>query len=291
MNKADRRWLGTTDPFARLRKIETMDLEQEYREICVLFYSDFQSAMMTKGFTGFMFNNAAPRISAILAETGELEHRLAKRVVDTTVLASAVMTSGFKEGAGRDAARRVNAMHSRYDIHPDDFIAVAVEEILGSIELAERHGWREVTAKEREALRLYYSHQARAFGGSKAVPDSLDGIHEFWNHYLDHDVYYAPQNERLARVLLNWYKGMAPKLERPFVEHILISELDPRIARACGLAPAKGLSRRISQAFLGYAARKDPLPDGAPSKLQGLVDQVYPQGYGFEDLGTHSPKG
>jgi hypothetical protein len=128
--------------------------------------------MLTKSFSGFMFTFAAPRISRVLSATGELEHRIAKRVVDTTLLATAVLQHGFK-GTGRDAARRINSMHSRYDIHPDDFVAVGSEEVLGSLELAERYGWREVTDKEREAVRIFYSHQARAFGSPKLLPASV----------------------------------------------------------------------------------------------------------------------
>jgi hypothetical protein len=52
-------------------------------KIATLFYTDFQSVMTPKSFNGLMFTYAAPRISRVLATTGESEHRIAKRVVDT----------------------------------------------------------------------------------------------------------------------------------------------------------------------------------------------------------------
>jgi hypothetical protein len=284
-------WLGTGDPNARLRKIESLDLETQYREITQLFYADFQSVMLTKGFNGFMFNNAAPRISRILGATGELERRLAKRIVDTTLLATAVMQHGFKDGEGRDAARRVNAMHSRYDIHPDDFIAVAAEETLGSLELAERYGWRPVTEKEQEALRLYYNQQARAFGSTRPHPASITELKQFFSDYLDRSVFFEPQNRKLGQVLLNWYGERVPWPLRSLFQKLLIADLDPRITRACGLPKPSKVMQRLTRVMLRLLGRKDPVPDGGPNGLQALVQSVYPNGWTYSDLGsTPGPK-
>lgn len=285
MSRTKPQWLGTYDRHARLRKIETLDLDTQYREITLLFYGDFQSVMMTKGFNGFMFNNAATRISRVLASTGELEHRLAKRVVDTTLLASAVMQYGFKEEAGRDAARRVNAMHNRYNIHPDDFLAVAAEETLGSLELAERYGWRPVTEKEQEALCLFYGHQARAFGGTKELPGSIPELKAFFSHYLDTQLHYEPHNEKLARVLIDWYGERVPGPFRGIFRTLLVADLDPRIIRACGLRQPPKLMKRLARTFLRRVGRKDPVPDGMPSGLEDLVRSVYPNGWTINDLG------
>lgn len=278
-------WLATNTPYARLRKIETLDLKTQYREITQLFYADFQSVMLTKGFNGFMFNNAAVRISRVLGATGELEHRIAKRVVDTTLLATAVMQHGFKDGQGRDAARRVNAMHSRYDINPDDFLAVAAEETLGSIELAERYGWRPVTDKEQEALRLYYNHQARAFGSTKELPPSIAEVKLFFSHYLDTALGFEPQNRKLAQSLVKWYGERVPGPFRGLFRTLLVADLDPRIIRACGLRQPSKLMTQLAQLLLRRTGRKDPVPDGAPTGLEDLVRSVYPNGWTFDDLG------
>jgi uncharacterized protein (DUF2236 family) len=236
-----------------------------------------------------MFTYAAPRISHVLSATGELEHRIAKRVVDTTLLASAVMEHGFK-GAGRDAARRVNAMHSRYEIHPDDFVAVGCEEALGSLELAERYGWREVTEKEQEAVLLYYSHQARAFGSPKMLPATVPEMRAAFSKYLDSELRYEPQNERLTSVLLKWFGNLVPVPLRPLFRMLIVADLDPRIAHACGLRPASKGARWIAQKVLRRNGRQDPVPDGAPNGLEALVQKVYPNGWDVNLLGTHNIK-
>lgn len=290
MSNTKRLWLGTDNPHARLRKIETLDLETQHREITQLFYADFQSVMLTKGFNGFMFNNAATRISRVLGSTGELEHRIAKRVVDTTLLATAVMQHGFKEGQGRDAARRVNAMHSRYDIHPDDFLAVAAEETLGSLELAERYGWRPVTDKEQEALRLYYNHQARAFGSTKELPPTIAEVKLFFSHYLDTSLSFEPQNKKLAQVLIKWYGERVPGPFRGLFRTLLVADLDPRIIRACGLRQPPSIMTQLARLLLRRTGRKDPVPDGVPTGLEELVRSVYPNGWTFDDLGGAKAK-
>lgn len=286
MKRHERRWLGTTDPYARLRKIESLDLDTRYREITQLFYADFQSTMLAKPFNGFMMNYTSPRIAAVLASTGELEHRVAKRVIDTTILASTVMIEGFT-GAGREAARRVNAMHKHYDIHPDDFLAVGAEEALGSIELAERYGWRDVTPKEKQAVLMYYSQQTRAFGSARPLPETIAETQAFFDHYIDTQVRYDPQNERLARVMLGWIGNLAPALIRPLIGPLLLAQFDDRLARACGFRPMPGPIKALAHAVLRRIGAQDPIPDGAPNHLEALVRKVYPNGYRIGEVGTH----
>src|SRR5580698_898424 len=164
----------------------------------MLFYADFQSVMMPKSFNGLMFTYSAPRISRVLATTGESEHRIAKRVVDTALLAQTVMQHGFSSPLGARAVRRVKEMHHRYEIYEDDFVAVGCESIVDTIALADRFGWRSVTDKEREAIRMYFNSQARAFGSRKPLPASLPLVERFYSDYLDTELRCEPQNRRLA---------------------------------------------------------------------------------------------
>jgi hypothetical protein len=280
-------WLGTPDRYARLRRIEVLDLKDSYREITTLFYGDFRSVMLPKSFNGFMFTFCSPRMSRILYSTGEIEQRIAKRVVDTTLLASAVMLEGFGSAAGAEAGRRVHAMHSHYDIHEDDFVATAAEEALASLELAEKFGWRSVTDKEREALRLYYSRQARVFGSRKPLPASIPLTKRFFSNYIDEQARFEPQNERLANVLIDWFCGLVPAPMRGIYRTFLLGNLDPRITRACGFPVPSKISIWAAQAAMKRMGKKDPVPDGAPNRLDDLVKSVYPNGWQMSKLGTH----
>lgn len=276
------------DRFARLQKIEGLDVETHYREITLLFYADFQSVMMTKGFNGFLFTYASPRISAVLEATGEVERRLLKRILDTSLLASAVMEHGLRSEQGRAAARRVNAMHSRYSINPEDFVAVGAEEALGSIDLAERYGWRPVSNKEREALRLFYGRQAAAFGSTRPFPATLEALKAFFDNYNDRELRFENRNKKLAEILVGFYGSLVPKPLRPVFTRILLADVDPRMLAACGLRRPPPPLRWAARAFLKANGRKDPLPDGAPNPLEAMARQVYPDGWTIEKLGTHT---
>jgi ER-bound oxygenase mpaB/B'/Rubber oxygenase, catalytic domain len=280
-------WLGTPDRYARLRRIEALDLKASYREITALFYGDFQSVMLPKSCSGLMFTFSAPRISRVLSSTGEVEHRIAKRVVDTTLLASAVMEHGFGTGIGADAARRVSAMHRHYDIHEDDFVATACEEALVSLELAEKFGWRRVTDKEREALRIFYNRQARVFGSPKPLPESIPLMRQFFSGYLDTQLRFEPQNLRLAKALISWFCGLAPRPLRPLFPTFLLANVDARIVRACGLRVPSKISSWAAHAAMKIVGMRDPLPDNAPNGLEELARSIYPSGWQVNELGTH----
>jgi hypothetical protein len=291
MDMSTRLWLGTPDRYARLRRIEALDVKDCYREITMLFYGDFRSVMLPKSFNGFMFTFSSPRMSRILNSSGEIEQRIAKRVVDTTLLASAVMVQGFGTAAGGEAARRVHAMHSHYDIHEDDFVATACEEALVSLNLAEKFGWRPVTDKEREALRIFYSRQARVFGSPKPLPASVTQMKQFFSNYLDTQLRFEPQNLSLANVLINWFCSLVPGPLRRMYPTFLLAHLDPRIVRACGLRAPSRISSWAAHAVMKMVGERDPVPDDAPNRLDALVKSVYPNGWQMNKLGTHVENG
>ncbi len=280
-------WLGTTDPYVRVKKIRTLDPERDSREICKLFYQDFLSLMVVPALGGYMLANGAPRQSRILISTGELEHRVAKRFVDTALLGTAVLEHGVaKPGPGRDAARRVNAMHRSYDIHPEDMLAFGASQVLLAIEAAERLGWRPVTQIEREALRVHYAGETKLFGGRLPMPESLDEVAEFFDDYQEKQLRFEPQNLRLANVLLDFLCTLFPAPLRPWTSTLLLAQLDPRIIRACGLTEPSLLSRRLSDSAFRLIGARDPLPDSAPNLFEMLIARVYPQGYTIQSLGT-----
>jgi hypothetical protein len=287
MPKTKPLWLGSTDRYARLRRIEILDVESDYREIAVLFYDDFNSIMLLQAVTGFLLTYASPRMSRILSSTGESEQRVAKRFVDTALLARSVLQHGLGPGSGRDAARRVNAMHRQYGIHPEDFVAVGCDEVVMSLDIADRFGWRKVSDKEREALRIYYTHQARAFGSRLPLPSTLAGMRELWDRYMDEQLAFEPQNLRLANVLLEYVAKLMPRPLQPLMKPLLLAQVDPRAVRACGLRVPSAMTKRLSTTAFRGLGKADPVPDNAANGLARLAKTVYPAGWQVDTLGTH----
>ncbi|GAA1657081.1 oxygenase MpaB family protein [Actinoplanes couchii] len=278
------------DRDARRRRIAALDPAVDHREITRLFYLDFQSVMLLQAVTGNLMTFAVPRMSRILDATGQFTEHTARRFIDTTLLVNEVLEHGLDPGPGRDAARRVNGMHRHYDIHPDDFVAVGCDVPLMSLEIADRFGWRPVLDAERESLRLHFSAVARAFGSHHPMPPALPQMRARWDRYLDEQVAYEPQNERLTRAFLNYLPTLLPRPVRPLINPILTAQVDPRILRGCGLPLPSRARRRLSTTVLRTLGRLDPRPDSPPGSA-GPLDQhikaIYPYGWSTPDLGTH----
>jgi hypothetical protein len=282
------------DRYARVRRIESLDPETDYREIATLFYLDFQSVMVLQAVTGNLMTFAVPRMSRILTATGQFENHTAKRVVDTSLLVAAVMEHGLGPGTGREAARRVNAMHREYDIHPDDFVAVGCDVPIMSLTIADAFGWRPVTDNERESLRIHYSKEARAFGSHLPLPSTLPEMHAFWDHYLDTQIAFEPQNKRLADAFMAYLPSLAPAPLRPLIGPLLLAQVDPRILRGCGLSLPSRLRKRISTPALRKLGQQGPAPASAGEGEGGGVmakqaDGIYKHGWTVNSLGTHLP--
>ncbi|GEM_PF-2063290 len=278
-------WLGQPDKWARLKRIEALDMDKDWLEIGGLTSADFLSIIFPVPFAGFMTTFAAPRMSRILASTGELTNRVAKRAVDTILFSSTLHTHGFGTPEGRKAARKVNALHAQYDIHPDDFIAVGCDPLIFTLDLFDRYGWRDLLPKEREAQRLYYDRQARAFGSRKPLPKTEEEMRDFIDNYFETQLWYEPQNQEMAEKTLDWYVELAPRPLRGLFRKILLSTLDSRVVEACGLKASGPVDRAISHVAMKALASKDPVPDGRPDMLKDLVNSVYPDGYTIDDLG------
>ena len=278
-------WLGEPDKWARKRRIEALDLERDWLEIGGLTSRDFLSIVFPVPFAGFMTTFAAPRMSRILYQTGELTDRLAKRAVDTILFSSHLHKHGFGTAEGRAVAQKVNAMHARYDIHPDDFIAVGCDPLIFTLDLFDKYGWREMLPKEREAQRLYFDRQARAFGSRKALPKTEGEMRDFVDNYFETQLWFEPQNQKMAEKTLDWYCALAPSHLRGLFRRMLLSTLDPRVVRACGIKVPNAFDRSIAHLAMKRLAARDPLPDGQPDMLQDLVKTVYPDGYELDDLG------
>jgi hypothetical protein len=281
-------WLGTPDRYARLKKIQTLDPQKDYREIAKLFYADFATVMALESVSGLLFTFAARRISDLLHMTGESEKRMIKRYLDTSLLARFTLEHDVhRAGPGRDANRRVSSMHRAYDIDPDDFVAVGVDHVLSSIGFAERFGWRAVTDIEREGVRLYFVNMTRNFGGPRPLPPTREEMREFFERYKREQYVFQPHNLRMANALMDVVKLLFPAFLRPIIAPMMLAQMDAATLQACGKPVPGKLMRWISTQFFRLVAKNDPMPDNMPDGLQPLIDRVYPNGYTMEMLGTH----
>ncbi|WP_280304329.1 oxygenase MpaB family protein [Nocardia abscessus] len=279
--------------YRRVREIETLDPETDAQRIVDLFTMDFGNMLMIQMITGNMITFAAPSMSKVHEVSREVETDTEKRSIDTALFHHVVAEHGFDPGPGREAAKMVNDMHRHYDIVQEDYLAVAADNTLTPIRLADKFGWRRVTPNERLAMRVVRSREARMFGSHKPLPDTLAEVEDLYENYLNEKVYYYPYNEQVARAFLKWMPSIFPaKLGRPLV-WLLLAQVDPRQLRACGLKTPGKLRSALSDALMRKLGSKpaDDVADGATGGIEILARRVYPNGWDIHSLGPngHSP--
>jgi hypothetical protein len=94
----------------------------------------------------------------------------------------------------------------------------------------------------------------------------------------------------MAKVALHWYASQAPQPLRPLLRTILLSVIDPRVVRACGLAVPGRVSRLVADVAMKLLGRRDPIPDGeGPDEMTDLARLAYPNGYDIGMLGPACP--
>ncbi|MGW1719813.1 oxygenase MpaB family protein [Streptomyces sp. NPDC002156] len=282
-----RRTRQEDDRYRRVREIETLDPETDHQRIVDLFRQDFGSLLAIQIITGNMITFAAPTMSKVHEVAREVERNTEKRSIDTALFHHVVHQHGFGPGPARVAGKKVNEMHRRYDIVQEDFIAVAADNTLTPVRIADKFGWRRVTDKEREAFRIQQSKEARLFGSHKPLPDSLVEVEEFYEKYLDDNVYYYPYNEQVAKAFLAWMPSLMPPVIGRVIVWLLVAQVDPRQLRACGLKLPGKVRMALSNAMMKRMGSK-PLPDPQPGEehpLEGLAKRVYPNGWDVHSLG------
>lgn len=276
----------TADPYALREEMLSLDPVRDCRRIAQLFHKDFQRALLTQVVTGYFMTISPPRMTQILIRTGELELRTRKRLTDQVLIHHEMLTNGFTPGRGRDALRRMNEMHKKYAITAEDFTAVAVETTLGQIMAARTYGWRDVTEHEIAGV-LEFERVQGVHMNIKDQPETIEQMVAFRDDYFARQVYFAPQNRRLAASALEVMATLVPGHIAPRVEPVMMSLTDPRIVAALGYDyPDEQYRDRVVQATRDNA-RADATEKRAGGPLLALIGSVYPDGYQIERLGTH----
>ena len=123
---------------------------------------------------------AVPSIGGLLDRTAELTGRTQERYEDTGLLLDAVLEHGLASGPGRQALRRINAMHAAYDIGNDDMRYVLSTFVVMPIRWNDAYGWRPFTEREKQASVAYHRELGRRMG----IRD-LPGTWQEWERLLD----------------------------------------------------------------------------------------------------------
>ncbi len=236
---------------------------------------------------------AVPRIGALLDRTAELTEHTQKRYEDTALLLEAVLEHGPDSATGRQAVRRVNQMHARYDLDPADMAYVLGTFVVMPRRWVDRYGWRPFSATEVVASVEYY----RGLGarmGLRDLPVDYDGFAAMVDAH--ERAHFAPDEggRRVADATLALLATIPPHhlLPARLVHLAARSLMDAPLLDALHLPRPPAAVRALVQGGLvlrGRLLRRFP-PRREPTWIRDSPHiRGYPHGYDVARLGVFGP--
>ena len=276
-------------------RIERLDPERDHLEVHQLvcaheFPWDTLQALSFALFRTY----AVPSIGGLLDRTGELTGRTRKRYEDTGLLLDTVLEHGTGSEPGRQALRRVNAMHAAYDIRDEDLRYVLSTFVVMPLRWNAEFGWRPFTELEKQASVAYHRELGRRMG----IRD-LPGTWQDWERLLDeHEARcFAPDpgGRRVADATLELFTTfpLHALLPRSLVRAAALALMDDPLLAALGYRRPPALLRAAVRGGLKARAR---VVRWLPRRRRPLyfrsqpVVRGYPGGYEVSRLGTF-PRG
>ena len=269
-------------------EIESLDPARDYQRICFLSTNhDFPWDVEQSLSLAFFKTYGVPTISALLDKTGEFRDHAQKRYDDTKLILAEMLDHGLDSGRGREANRRLNRMHGRYEISNDDYLYVWSVILLEPIRWNRRWGWRRYTQKEIDA-QLAYAHELARRMNIRDAPATIEDAERWSLAYEASNFRFAETNRRVADHTLSLYLSWYPPIIRPLVRIATLALLDPRLTDAFGYERAPRWAAASVDAALrarAFALRFFPRRR-APRLVTRERMRSYPSGYTLADLGV-----
>lgn len=275
---------------ARLKRIGELDPERDAQQILRIsagyeFPWDYQRSLEIALFRTY----CSPRISKVLAQTGEFEHAPQKRYDDTAILMAEMLEHGVRSERGHEAVRTINRMHGRYAIGNEDMLYVLSTFTFDPLDWIERYGWRPLHQNERLASYHYFREIGAAMGIS-GIPPTFHEFAQFKREYEAREFVYSPDNHAIGTYTLELFCGWFPRPLHPIIRRGAYAFLGPAMTAAFGFPDGSPALRACLDAALrlrGRAVRL--LPGHRDSKLANdpgnRTYPGYPRGYRPRDLG------
>ncbi|MDN5758208.1 MAG: DUF2236 domain-containing protein [Tomitella sp.] len=277
--------------FSWLPYIRTLDPADDRHEIHRLtagyeFPFDYQRSLEFALFRTY----CVPSVSAVLARSGEFEHRPQKRYDDTAILMAETLEHGIDSERGHESVRNINRMHGMYDISNADMLYVLSTFIYDPIDWIDRFGWRRLDPVERLAAFHYY----REIGVHMGIRDIPEDYQEFARFKLDYErdhFRYAETNHAIGTYTTDLFCSWFPRPLRPVVARGVYAMMDQPMADAFGFPAGSPRLRAVLHAGLrSRSAAVRFLPRRRSSRMtqdpRNRTYPEYPDGYRPRDLGV-----
>ncbi|MGK4580049.1 oxygenase MpaB family protein [Kitasatospora sp. HPMI-4] len=277
-----------------LDRIHRLDPETDFAEIYRIS-SQYEFPWDTNQSLGFALYRtyAVPSIGRLLAGTGEFTGRTQKRYDDTVLILDAVVEHGFDSAQGREAIRRMNRMHRRYDISDEDYRYVLATFVVMPKRWLDEYGWRPYSPHEVRAAVNYYRQLGRHMG-LKDIPETYQEFERLLDDYERANFAFDQGGRDVSDATLALTASWYPKMLGGAVRAASVCLLDDPLREAFGYPRPSAPLRRAVRAALRLRGRvvrmlpprRKPAPARESSQVRG-----YPNGYRLSELGTFEEGG
>jgi hypothetical protein len=215
-------------------ELAQLDPERDYQRIVQLLTGYEFPFDITRALELALFHTyASPRISALLARTGQFERHGQQRYDDTSLLISWFMQEGVDSELGRRAIEHMNRLHGFYAIPNEDYLFVLSTFVFYPIAWINRYGWRKLTPGEERALFLFFREVGRRMH-LHDLPGTVAELRSFTDAYERAHFRYTESNRRVADATVKIVQGWFPGFLRPAVQPVFAALISEPLRQAFG---------------------------------------------------------
>lgn len=273
------------------RRIEQLDPAADHEQIYAItsrheFPWDLNQALSFALFRTY----AVPSIGVLLQQTGEFTEHTQRRYDDTALLLDHVGEHGIGSAEGKQAIRRINQMHGRYDISNEDLRYVLCTFVAVPIRWLDDHGWRSMTEHEKVASAHYYRVLGRHLGISD-IPETWQDFTRAMVAYEAEHFDFDPRSREVADATLGLMATFPPNDRAPARAVVRFSRayMDEPLLDAFRYPRPTRLERWLADTLLRVrnAWLRRQSPRLAPQHVRDAGNvRSYPDGYDVAALGT-----
>jgi hypothetical protein len=276
-----------------LHKIEQLDAIADHREITYLsgFYDfpwDSTRALELALFRTF----AVPSIGNLLFKTKEFTLRTQKRYDDTDLILAEILENGYESERAKEAFRRMNKMHTHYNISNDDMRYVLSTFVLGPYNWVNKFGYRQVTEKERVAAHQLWFEIGKRMG-IKDIPESFEALEKYSIAYEQQHFAYSEDARSVADATLDLFLGWyLPKFTHAWFRPFFYAVMDEHLLNAFQYPKPSVVVVKFVEGIMGIRKRLLRLLPGRKVPLLRTTRKsvTYPNGYEIKNLGVERIK-
>jgi hypothetical protein len=197
-----------------------------------------------------------------------------------------ILEWGYDSERGREALKRINRFHGRYEIANDDFLYVLSTFHLEPIRWIDRFGWRRLTDGERRASYFFWREVGRRMA-IREIPPSHEAFERWSREHERTRFRYDDANHRVATATRELFVSWAPGVLRPVTRVAIHAMLDDAMLDAFGFPRPPRLMRTVVAGALRARARALRLFPAHRRKdfITGRPQRSWPNGYRISQLG------